>query len=191
LDYPNLEVYRSMPRLLVASYMGGDSLADSAGDRLGDALGSADVEGFVRESNLFLDKIPHDDYDGAIRQYVEGANPKIDFGEWMYRSSSLSLLIGAGLDVEAEARRRLGRPDLAISAGKLVWVVELKVFRGRGDGRKAAEAALGQIEERGCGDRHAARKRVLLGLAVSCSRGAVTAWRSRLIEPGTAPLVTT
>ena len=134
LDYPNLEVRRSLVRMYLDEvYHVGDYVI--LGTKLWQALSEGDIEETVRLYNTALSGIPYTDF----------ANQ----GELFYRSLFLMLLRGASITANGEVPTNLGRSDVLIQFPKRVVVLEFKFSKdGAGmDGlrREGKE----QIEEKG------------------------------------------
>jgi hypothetical protein len=184
LDYPNQEVRNAMARLQVENYFGDSLEADEARGSLSSALAEADPGGVVEAFNSVLARIPYDDYDQAARQKLRKRLRGVEFGEWLFRSTLLCFLLGAGIRAEAELHGNRGRADLVIGHKGTVWVVEFKIVPKGGDAGVVAQAALDQIVDRG----YAAGRggAILLGLAVDEAERILTGWRFRI---GSGPQV--
>jgi hypothetical protein len=165
LDYPNYEVLSAMSKLLTGNILNSSGdVTEASISILKEALSKGNAALVVREFNRLLAKIPYDDYSASIREEFEIRNPDANFGEWLYRSTLLSYLYGAGLRVEAELHGHRGRPDVVVEFRGHVWVMELKMARAGMDAGKLAEEAISQIEEKGYAGRF--DEAVLLGLAI-------------------------
>ncbi|MDR1873856.1 MAG: PD-(D/E)XK nuclease domain-containing protein, partial [Synergistaceae bacterium] len=102
--------------------------------------------------------------------------PEVNFGEWLYRSTLLSYLYGAGLSVEAELHGHRGRADMVVEFRGHVWVMELKIAKKGEDPGKLADLALSQILRMGYADPF--ENAVLLGLAIDDERRGITEFRA-------------
>ncbi|MCL2011064.1 MAG: AAA family ATPase, partial [Synergistaceae bacterium] len=120
LDYPNNEVLSAMSALLTSNILGSDAAGASV-TGLKTALSGNDAAVVVKEFNRLLAKIPYDDYNASVREHFEMRNPYVNFGEWLYRSTLLSYLYGAGLRVEAELHGHKGRSDIVAEFRGHVW----------------------------------------------------------------------
>ncbi|MCL2009057.1 MAG: PD-(D/E)XK nuclease domain-containing protein, partial [Synergistaceae bacterium] len=177
LDYPNHEVLSAMSALLTANILDSDTAGASV-TGLKAALIANDAVIVVREFNRLLSKIPYDDYNASVREHFEMRNPHVNFGEWLYRSTLLSYLYGAGLRVEAELHGHRGRSDIVAEFRGHTWVLELKVAKKGEDAGKLADAALSQITEKGYADRF--DNAVLLGLAIDDERRSIGEYRVKM-----------
>ena len=166
LDYPNREVLSSMSMQLTNNMFASTSDAQSSYGGLLRSFKRENVDGVIAEFNRLFAVIPYDDYAMSAKKAVEahGFEGEITPREWLYRSTLLSYLYGAGLDVEAETHFSRGRPDLLIRCYDNVWIFELKVARGAEAAKLAAVDALAQIRERGYADSFA--RAVLVGIAI-------------------------
>jgi uncharacterized protein related to proFAR isomerase len=184
LDYPNREVLKSMSSLLIGTFVGNFGGAKKGLLR---ALLSGDCQALVEEFNSLLAAIPYDDYVAAIKK-DEDLKRKIKdlqkiikdltFGEWLYRSTLLSFLIGAGLDVEAEVHSSHGRADLVVKYKDRTWVMEIKISQSAAGGQEdeeLAEVALNQILEKGYAAPY--DQAIILGLVINDPKRSITAWK--------------
>jgi hypothetical protein len=96
-------------------------------------------------------------------------------GEWLYRSTLFSYLLGSGVKVEAELHGHLGRADMVAEFKGHVWVMELKVARND-DAAALAGEALAQIREKGYADGY--ESAILLGMAIDDKRRGITEYRA-------------
>jgi hypothetical protein len=144
------------------------------------ALINKDADTVVREFNRLLSRIPYEDYNASLREIFEIRNPYVDFGEWLYRSTLLSYLYGAGLRVDAERHGHKGRADIVVEFKGRVWVMELKMARGGMDAVKLADEALSQIEEKGYAEPFG--DAVLLGLAIDIELRRVAEFRVKYVQ---------
>ena len=156
LDYPNREARGAMARLEVENYFGEDDYIEAglARDSLRRALAKADPGGVVEAFNEVSARIPYGDFGQAARRRILRRFRGVEFGDWLFRSTLLSFLVGARVRAEAELacrrdRGRRDRPDLvAFHKGRL-WVVEFKIVPKGGDAEEAAQTALNRIVETG------------------------------------------
>ncbi|MDR1874903.1 MAG: ATP-binding protein [Synergistaceae bacterium] len=181
LDYPNHEVLASMSRLLTENILGSREEAESAAQRVKQCLYEGSVDGFVGMLNRLLAAIPYDDYERAARKTIEYRGYRMDAGEWLYRSTLLSYLIGMGLDVEAEPHTSGGRADMRIKFKGRVWIIELKVARGEAGAKKSADEAMEQISSKGYAERYEGA--ILLSCAIDDERRAITEYRTNAGKP--------
>ncbi|MCL2010966.1 MAG: ATP-binding protein, partial [Synergistaceae bacterium] len=181
LDYPNREVHSAMSALLTMNILGSDTARASV-TGLKAALIGDDVAIVVREFNRLLASIPYDDYNASVREHFEMRNPRVNFGEWLYRSTLLSYLYGAGLRVEAETHGHRGRPDIVVEFRGRVWVMELKMAKDGMDAGKLAEEAISQIVEKGYAAPFA--EATLLGLVIDDERRSIEEYRVQLKGQG-------
>ncbi|MDR1979088.1 MAG: PD-(D/E)XK nuclease domain-containing protein [Synergistaceae bacterium] len=137
-----------------------------------------DASGVVAEFNRLLEAIPYDDYLGAARKAIKTRRPSMDAGEWLYRSTLLSYLYGMGLDVEAEPHSGRGRADMRVKFMNRVWIMELKIARGKAEAKKLADDAMRQIIETGYANRY--RDAVLLALAIDEEQRGITEYRAEM-----------
>jgi hypothetical protein len=129
----------------------------------------------IAEFNRLFAIIPYDDYAASAKKAVEahGFEGMITPREWLYRSTLLSYLYGAGLDVEAETHFSKGRPELIIRYRGMAWILEIKVARGSEAARRAAADALAQIQDRGYAERFAPA--LLVGMAIDDETRSISA----------------
>jgi hypothetical protein len=179
LDYPNREVLEAMSRLLIRNFLGSAD-ADLAFESLADSFRDRNPAGVIEEFNSLLASFPYDDYSAANRASFEKNYPRAQLSESMYRWGLFALIRGARLTILPEVHGHLGRADLVVILGSLVWVLELKVSRSdrqeiAGD-EALAEAALRQIHEKGYAAPY--KNPVLLALVINDVKRAITAWRA-------------
>jgi hypothetical protein len=74
----------------------------------------------------------------------------------------------------------IGRADMVAEFGGNVWVMELKIARGKDDAAKVADAAMAQILEKGYADGYP--KAVLLGAAIDDGRRLITEYRVEITD---------
>ena len=145
LDYPNVEVYNSMSRLVTKNIVG-EKVYNSFRNALLAALDKKDREQLVLVLNRLLAGIPYDDFTLAIKQFFLFKELQIPVQEWLYRSSILSFLRGCDVQVSPEVHTNKGRTDLVLVHKGVTWVIEIKVAYK--DDKPEAKAAEGrqQIE---------------------------------------------
>ena len=187
LDYPNREVRVAMARLQVDSCFGDVLEAAEARGSLMRALARADPGGVAEAFNEVSARIPYGGFGQAARRRILRRFRGVEFGDWLFRSTLLSFLVGAGVRAEAEldCRRdpgRRDRPDLEAESEGRLWVVEFETVPEGGDAEDAARAALDRIVETGWAEGRGGA--ILLGLAVETDGRRLAAWRSRI---GTGP----
>ncbi len=131
LDYPNMEVRRSMALLYVKQFLG-DRLPGQVGaSGVRRELISGNSEAVCRQFNVFFASIDYQNY--PVRE------------ESTVRAIAQAYLAGMGFDVRTEVHNFKGRSDLEVRTGHRLWVFEFKVVRnGESAANKLREAA-GQI----------------------------------------------
>ncbi|MDR1979655.1 MAG: ATP-binding protein [Synergistaceae bacterium] len=177
LDYPNQEVLTSMSRLLTENILGSRSEAESSAQNMKQCLYNGDADGAVQEFNRLLASISYDDFAGAAAKTIRLRGYKMDAGEWLYRSTLLSYLIGMGLDVEAEPHTSGGRADMRIKFKGRVWIIELKVAQGGAAAKKSADEAMEQILGKGYAKRYG--NAIALSCVIDNEKRAITEYRTR------------
>jgi hypothetical protein len=173
-------VLAAMSSLLTNNIMGSEEEANLSRSVLADCLTDGDMKGVVEEMNRLLASIPYDDFAGAANAAIRRQRLKIPAGEWLYRSTLLAFLRGAGVKVEAEIHSHKGRADMVVTHKGRVWVMELKVARDGDDAAKLADEALAQIVGMGYADRYG--DAVLLGMAIDDAERQITEYRTPLTE---------
>jgi hypothetical protein len=174
LDYPNREVLSSMSSLLAENILGSRAEAENSRQSLRQCLMTGDANGVVEELNRLLASIPYDDYSRAAMDTVKRKRLGMNAGEWLFRSTILSYLIGMGLDVDAEPHSSAGRADIRIKFKERVWIIEIKVARGESTG-KTADEAMKQIISKDYAARY--RRATLLAIAIDDERRCITEYR--------------
>jgi hypothetical protein len=172
LDYPNREVLSAMSWLMTENIFASKEAAASSRQMLRKCLADGDADGVVEEFNRLLASIPYDDYSSAAHQTIKRMGLEMGAGEWLYRSTLLSYLIGNGLDVEAEPHSSAGRADLRINFRGRTWIIEIKVARGEAETKKSAGEAMAQIISRGYAERY--DNAIALALAIDDERRRIT-----------------
>jgi len=150
LDYPNTEVRNAMSKMFTQNIVT-ELVYNGFHNALLVALREKDIEKLVQVFNRLLANIPYDDYVQAMKQNIQFEGMQFPVHEWLYRSSILSMLLGCGLDVTPEVHTNLGRADLVIKFGGVVWVIELKVAYKADSNEKKAQKAIQQIREKNYG----------------------------------------
>jgi hypothetical protein len=84
LDYPNLEVLRSMSRLLTRNFFGSEHLAANSYKNLAAAFRARNPAGVIEQFKKLLAKIAYDDYNAANREDFENDDPEIHYSEYLY-----------------------------------------------------------------------------------------------------------
>jgi hypothetical protein len=174
LDYPNTEVLNSMSELLTHNILG-EAEAELGQFSLKRALLTGDAQALVNAFNMLLSNIPFEDFRDAARIAI--AYNEVPFGgkEWLYRSSLLAYLRGAGFRVEGEVHSNKGKADIVVSFKEKIWVIEVKVaYKGENTASKAQEA-LAQIEEKNYAAKYPGAKK--LGIAIEDEERKIMEWR--------------
>jgi len=168
LDYPNTEVLNSMSLLLaqnLLSVKSGDE--DYHRINLITALKRKNIPDLIASLNRLLAGIPHNDFDEAAKQNIKYNDYKMTPHEWLYRSSLLAFLRGAGVVVSGEVQTNRGRADLVIAVNQNYYVIELKVLS-----KSTAKQALQQIIDKGYAKPYP--NAILLGLAIDDEKRQIT-----------------
>ena len=134
LDYPNLEVRRSLNRHLLRFLTGRSAAKSPPWRRLARALRNRDLTAIQSQLRSLFAGIPHQWHTRNELARYEG----------YYASVLYSFLAGTGLDVRVEDSSAAGRVDMAVLLEEDAYLFELKVAE-----RASAGAALAQLRERG------------------------------------------
>ncbi|MDR1110559.1 MAG: ATP-binding protein [Deltaproteobacteria bacterium] len=191
LDYPNLEVRSAISTLFLENLIPAWDDVGKDGRELGRCLAAGDVPGMVGVLRRLLAGIAHDDHADADRPPRGGsldrgiraaAGPGLADetlrrlsaelarrirrakGESFYVSILYAGLWMAGAQVASERHGNLGRLDLEVRHGGLLYVIEAKMAADARGGAKAARAGMGQIRGRGYGQ--AEKDPILVALAI-------------------------
>jgi len=148
LDYPNTEVLNAMSAL-VSRCLIGDREANNISNFLKKGFETGDKESLVGAFSKIIAGVPYDDYTKAAECEMFCVNPKMGPREWLYRTSLLCFLRGAGMWVDAEVHSSHGRSDIvARNASGKTLVVEIKIAQNATDVPAKLAEALAQIETR-------------------------------------------
>jgi hypothetical protein len=177
LDYPNREVLTAMSRLLTENIFSSRDETASYQNILLRGLANGDAECVVEQFNQLLAAIPYDDFSAAARASVKEQGYAFSPSEWLYRSTLLAYLRGAGVKVEAELHTHKGRADMVAAHKGRVWVMELKIARNDADAARLADSALEQIVELGYAERY--NSATLLGMAIDDAKRSITEYRAQ------------
>ncbi|MDR1040222.1 MAG: ATP-binding protein [Deltaproteobacteria bacterium] len=192
LDYPNCEVRKAFSALFLQNLAPESSWSgiDVAANELKQCLEDINVPGMVDILTRLFADISYEDHSKAGRKPNKGvlANiiRKIDLflpwrkerkhseslaelfrrrmGEGFYRSVLHSALSMAGAKVTPERHVGLGRIDLLVDCGTVIYVIELKISEDAQDGEISAMAGMSQILEKRYG--RAFKNPVLVSLAI-------------------------
>ena len=176
LDYPNLDVYGAMSRLLTVRCLG-KSAADQVFAELQAAVRSGDVGALIGCFNRLLAKMPQDYFDSERRSEINFGHPERGSAERLYGGFLLSLLVGAFCDAGTDTPSRPDGSLLVVETAEAVWAIGLKAFRKEDDdGPAKADEAFAQILAKRRAERYDGR-RVLLGIAIDDNLRAITAWK--------------
>jgi hypothetical protein len=142
------------------------------------ALKDKDVEKLMHVFNRLLARIPYDDYKKAMNQDIMFDDFKFPAQEWLYRSTTFSLLLGCGVQVTPEVHSNMGRSDLVFSFKGVTWVIEFKVaYRDKGDDpAEKVKEAIRQIEEKNYAKLYP--QTISVGLAIDDSVRQITNWET-------------
>ena len=133
LNYPNVEVYRSITRMYLEDIYRVERYI-TLGSELWKALSSGDMPKAVELYNTALAGIPYEDF--AKRD------------EYWYRSLLLMLLRGAGISALGEIHSCKGRADVLINFPKLSVVLEFKFAPKSSEVEKKMLEGEKQLEDR-------------------------------------------
>ncbi len=134
LVYPNREVRQSLNSTLLTYLTGRDPRRLQHRDALAELLASGDLTGLERRIRALYDSIPYEWHTrNEIARY-----------ESYYASVFYGYLSGLDVDVTVEGSSNRGRLDMAVRAGKHVYLIEFKAWQENRSG-----AALTQLKERG------------------------------------------
>ena len=144
LDYPNFEVQQSLNDGLLG-YLGktGKEVSDH-GWALCGLLGEHDFHGFGERLRSFLAGVPYPWHDsGDLGRY-----------ESWYASMLYMMFRTIGVDLRVEDSSSHGRSDMVVFHGGQVFVLEFKVAADEGDTEAALGRAMGQMRDRGYGEKY-------------------------------------
>ncbi|MDR1040487.1 MAG: ATP-binding protein [Deltaproteobacteria bacterium] len=203
LDYPNLEVRKSFSTLFLQNLTPESSWSDidSAGSELKQCLEAIDVPGMVDVFMRLFADISYQDHSQADRKptnsVLENIIRKIGLfltwgkqlklseslaelfrrkmGESFYRSVLHSALCIAGAKVTPERHVGLGRIDLLVVYGAVIYVIEIKMSEDAQGGEISAQVGMNQIVEKRYG--RAFKNPVLISLAIGREERNVVACR--------------
>ena len=134
LVYPNREVRQSLNSTLLTYLTGRDPRRPQHRDALAELLANGDLAGLERRIRALYDSIPYEWHTrNEIARY-----------EGYYASVFYGYLSGLDVDVTVEGSSNRGRLDMAVQAGKHVYLIEFKAWQENRSG-----AALTQLKERG------------------------------------------
>ena len=164
LAFPNKEVASSFTGNLLARHIGKDS--DSVFlwiSRFVKAARNGDEDEMRRKL---------EEYFSAFSYELMG-----DERERFYHAIFHAVFLMAGLHAASEDRGMRGRADEVLIAGSHIWIFELKVDR-------TADEALGQIEEKGYGDKYSYLMKPgmalhKVGISFSSSERKIAEWKCR------------
>ncbi len=141
LDYPNLEVRRSLSSLLESTYLHDwdATKQDEEKQNLEDYLEDCDVQMLEEHFKSLFSSIPHQWYDTS----------KVKDYEAHCASVFLSHLHGANLEVRAEESTSLGRIDPVAILENRVYIFEFKIAE-----RSESGNGMEQMRNRGCADKY-------------------------------------
>lgn len=148
LDFPNKEVQLSFSDVIIDYLTNHQSQRADFQDDLYRQLQGTDLDGFEQTLKSLFAAIPYNNY----------VNNTISNFEGYYASVIYAYLASLGLDITAEDTTSLGRIDLTIRIGDVIYILEFKVD-GSGD-------ALKQIRERNYQQKYLAdgKKIILIGI---------------------------
>ncbi len=144
LNYPNLEVRRSLNRELVSTMEGDLSAVMGRSRNMSRLLGEKDFEGFAVAVHAFLGGVPY-------HWHTAGGGPRRY--EAFYASLLYAGFAAEGHDVRAEEASAKGRSDLVVLLGGRVFVLECKMV-AKGKEESKAVAGLAQIRRQGYADKY-------------------------------------
>ncbi|MBQ7529248.1 PD-(D/E)XK nuclease domain-containing protein, partial [bacterium] len=133
LDYPNIEVYKSITRMYLEDIYRVDSYV-SLGSELWKYLSNGDISKAVELYNTALAGIPYEDF--AKRD------------EYWYRSLFLMLLRGAGITAFGEVHTHKGRSDMLISFSQFKVILEFKFAKKSSEVEEKMAEGERQMRER-------------------------------------------
>ncbi len=155
LGYPNREVRQSLNRVLLSRLAPGARAQTADRIRLARLLKAADFAGLQELFHAFFASIPYQWY----------VNNDIARYEGYYASVFYSYLAALGYEITVEDSSGSGRLDMAVRAGKQVYLFEFKVVEQAGEG-----AALAQLRERDYAAKYRGRDETVHLLGVEFSR---------------------
>ncbi len=133
LVYPNREVRQSLNESLLSYLTGTDTLREQHRDALEELLVQGDLAGLERRIRALYDSIPYEWHTrNEIARY-----------EGYYASVFYGYVSGLDVEVRVEDSSNRGRLDMAVQAGRHVYLFEFKAWQENRSG-----AALAQLKER-------------------------------------------
>ena len=159
LDYPNLEVRKSLNEGLLGHLGQGVKQVSDQGRELGRLLAANDFEGFAAHLRSFFAGIPYQ---------WQTENGPARYEAW-YAGMLYACLNAVGLDVRVEESSGRGRADMVVLHDGQVFVIEFKMAE-TADGLEAAlDGAIAQIREKSYAEKYRSRGEPvhLVGVAIS------------------------
>jgi hypothetical protein len=188
LDYSNFEVLEAASRLWAGAKSELLFYPEKRFIALKSAFEISDLDKAVSEINYFLAFLTYDDL--VLHERLKRRFGETPSREYFYRSSLLTLLRAAGLDVmESLDQSEPDGPSVAFKAGSKAFVLDLEVFQDKDEDDKAAEAALARIRGRK-GLEALGSPLLAVGLAISAgeavkkgAKPSITSWRTGELAP--------
>ncbi len=139
LVYPNREVRQSLNESLLSYLTGTDTLREQHRDALEELLVQGDLAGLERRIRALYDSIPYEWHTRNEIARYEGYYASVFFG----------YVSGLDVEVRVEDSSNRGRLDMAVQAGRHVYLFEFKAWQENRSG-----AALAQLKERDYGAKY-------------------------------------
>lgn len=155
LDYPNIEVLKSVAKLFVGNVARIGNDLSSFNMEITAAFDSEDPSDLIKTIDRLFASIPYNLFSNT---------------EKYYHSLIYCMMVSAGIDARAEDRSRAGSADIVVHRGGQYYVLELKVSQDETLCKKAAEAAIAQIRMRGYYEKFPKNKTKLIGLAIDMEK---------------------
>jgi len=161
LDYPNVEVRKSLAEFLSKIYSKTNStLWNSTALKLNKSLLDGNIEGFFE----------------LIKRYLHGVDYSLSskITEYYFEFAFTNIVNMLGLECRNEVHTANGRMDCVIFAGKYVYVLEFKVD-------KPVEDALWQLENKNYADIYAYKGKEIyeIGIVFSWEKRNIIEWKIR------------
>ena len=155
LDYPNLEVRRSLNEALLHQLAGSEAFTTATTGNLMGMLRDGDTEGLHKTFEVFFSGIPYQWHTtGGASNY-----------ESCYATVFHICFSTLSVDVIAEDFTSRGRVDLVVRLPQRIWLFEFKVVEEHPTGE-----AMQQLQNRGYADKHRARGVPIHLVAIEFSR---------------------
>ncbi|MFR8816581.1 MAG: AAA family ATPase [Parasutterella sp.] len=163
LDYPNLEVKKSMGQLYVEHLLTGRSAGQVGAGPIVQVLSEESAEALVHIFNRLFATIDYQRY--PVRD------------EASVRAFTQVYLAGAGLEPKVEHHTAHGRSDLEVKVNNRHWILEFKVSRDQDDLDKKLGEAGEQLKLKGYGNDSSSGNLIKVALVFSLEERKFVRWK--------------